>query len=215
MVKFNLIPLLGLVAACAAPETKVLAPYQLADGRTYQDVVSIGSNGRGTAPTVTTLTTYALVDGPKGAGAADCGCTLKPVATSSGSQTGFFNSILPSVVGAATIVAAAEIMKPLPAAAAAPVPPPAIPLPSDKRLKSNVAHLVTLANGIDVYSFNYIKTEGLEFLDTETTYVGVLAQEVLETFPDAVSIGADGFLRVDYREVGFDMMTLEAWNLIH
>ncbi len=53
------------LAGCASPETKVLQPYTLANGATYQDVVTIGTNGKGTSPTVTQVKTFAL--GRKGA----------------------------------------------------------------------------------------------------------------------------------------------------
>lgn len=53
----------GLVAACTTPETKVLAPYQLADGSKYQDVVTIGADSKGSAPVVTDVKTFRLKQG--------------------------------------------------------------------------------------------------------------------------------------------------------
>lgn len=127
---------LGFLAACATPETKVLPPYQLADGRTYQDVVTIGSNGKGTSPTVTTVTTYALVDGPKGSATEDCNCVLKPVATTSGSQAGIYNVIIPGIAAGATAAVVADALdddddtvQTTAAAEPAPVEPPVVDLP--------------------------------------------------------------------------------------
>ncbi|WP_161991414.1 MULTISPECIES: collagen-like protein [Rhizobium/Agrobacterium group] len=48
------------LSSCATSETKVLEPYKLANGAQYQDVVTIAANGKGTAPTVTQVKTFAL-----------------------------------------------------------------------------------------------------------------------------------------------------------
>ncbi|WP_143042386.1 hypothetical protein [Citreimonas salinaria] len=54
-----MIPLaLPLLGACAESATTVLAPYQLANGRVLQDVVSVASDASGGAPVLTSLTTY-------------------------------------------------------------------------------------------------------------------------------------------------------------
>jgi hypothetical protein len=58
---------------------------------------------------------------------------------------------------------------------------------SDIRLKRDIAQ-VGEHNGINLYRFRY--------LWSDTTYVGVTAQEVAAVKPDAVSRGADGYLRV-------------------
>lgn len=52
-----------LVVGCAAPETKVLDPYQLADGSRYQDVVTIGADKSGSSPVVTDIKTFRLGNG--------------------------------------------------------------------------------------------------------------------------------------------------------
>lgn len=64
---------------------------------------------------------------------------------------------------------------------------------SDRRLKENIKRIGTLANGIATYAFNYIGDKAQQF--------GVMAQEVLGIIPDAVSYGADGYMRVDYGKV--------------
>ena len=49
----------GLAAAgCAETATRVLPPYQLANGRVLQDVVTVAADPSGGAPVVTSLTTF-------------------------------------------------------------------------------------------------------------------------------------------------------------
>jgi hypothetical protein len=76
--------------------------------------------------------------------------------------------------------------------------------PSDRRLKTAIARLATLACGLGLYRFKY--------LWSRVEYVGVMAQEVLEVRPDAVIRGSDGFMRVDYRMLGIEMLTYQAWQ---
>ncbi|EKE43274.1 hypothetical protein OCGS_2611 [Oceaniovalibus guishaninsula JLT2003] len=47
-----------LLGACAETGTTVLPPYQLANGRMLQDVVSVASDPSGGAPVITSLTTF-------------------------------------------------------------------------------------------------------------------------------------------------------------
>ena len=42
-------------------------------------------------------------------------------------------------------------------------------------------------------------------------YVGVLAQEVQQVVPDAVTRGSDGYLRVDYEKLGLKFQTYRQW----
>jgi hypothetical protein len=42
--------------------------------------------------------------------------------------------------------------------------------------------------------------------------VGVIAQEVLAVVPEAVIIGEDGFMRVNYERLGTRMMTWDEWQ---
>jgi endosialidase-like protein len=74
------------------------------------------------------------------------------------------------------------------------VPNIKVPTVSDIRLKRDVVELGQLPNGIHVYRYRY--------LWSDTQYVGVMAQEVLKTSPDAVIRGSDGYLRVDYERLG-------------
>jgi hypothetical protein len=77
-------------------------------------------------------------------------------------------------------------------------------VPSDRRLKRNITHLDTVRGGIKIYSFKYIWTDRM--------YVGVMAQDLLETHPEAVTTGTDGYYRVDYSTLGLEMVTLEQWQ---
>ena len=69
--------------------------------------------------------------------------------------------------------------------------------PSDRRLKKDVMRVAVHPAGFGIYRFKY--------LWSDTQYLGVIAQEVLEVMPDAVVRGDDGFLRVDYAALGMQM----------
>jgi len=58
---------------------------------------------------------------------------------------------------------------------------------SDIRLKRDITHITTLDNGLKLYSFKY--------LWEDTTYVGVMAQDLLEdeSYRDAVVTKKPGF----------------------
>lgn len=53
---------------------------------------------------------------------------------------------------------------------------------------------------------------GFKYLDDDTEYVGVMAQDVLKVRPDAVSTGEDGFYRVNYSKLGLRMATRAEWD---
>jgi Chaperone of endosialidase len=74
---------------------------------------------------------------------------------------------------------------------------------SDARLKDDIVPLRRLENGIRLYHYRYKWSE--------QRFVGVMAQEVLDIVPDAVSLGADGYLRVDYERLGIAFMTWDQW----
>jgi hypothetical protein len=75
---------------------------------------------------------------------------------------------------------------------------------SDMRVKRDIAPLQHLANGLELYSYRY--------LWSDQVYVGVMAQDVQAVRPDAVTRGADGLLRVDYKRLGMRLQTLEEWT---
>ena len=76
---------------------------------------------------------------------------------------------------------------------------------SDRRLKTGIANLGETEDGIKLYSWKYKS-------DPVTTWVGVMAQDLETTHPDALVTGANGFYRVNYSKLGVRMMTLEQWN---
>jgi Chaperone of endosialidase len=78
---------------------------------------------------------------------------------------------------------------------------------SDIRLKRDIAQVGKLDSGINLYRYRY--------LWSDTTYVGVMAQEVAEVVPEAVLRGADGYLRVDYARLGLRLQTWDQWAAAH
>jgi hypothetical protein len=68
---------------------------------------------------------------------------------------------------------------------------------SDRRLKKDVTRVATHPAGFGIYRFKYL------WSDVEHT--GVLAQEVLDVVPAAVSHSDNGFLQVDYAAIGMRM----------
>jgi Ricin-type beta-trefoil lectin domain/Chaperone of endosialidase len=79
---------------------------------------------------------------------------------------------------------------------------------SDIRLKQDIVPLARLDDGIELYRFRYKGSD-------PTTYVGVMAQEVQEIVPRAVSRGSDGYLQVDYDRLGLRFMTWDEWTQRH
>ena len=67
---------------------------------------------------------------------------------------------------------------------------------SDIRLKKDIK-LLGKENGHNVYSWEW-NDDGKRIADPSQPKVGVMAQELRETHPHLVKLGADGFLRVDY-----------------
>lgn len=76
---------------------------------------------------------------------------------------------------------------------------------SDIRLKRDIKHVATRADGLKLYSFRY--------LWDDTAYVGVMAQDLLAdpARADAVHMDKSGYYTVDYGELGLTMKTLEEW----
>jgi len=77
------------------------------------------------------------------------------------------------------------------------------PVVSDVRLKRDIELLGRLPNGIGLYRYRYVWSDQV--------YVGVMAQDVAVTRPDAVMKGSDGFLRVDYARLGIRLQTWDEW----
>lgn len=69
---------------------------------------------------------------------------------------------------------------------------------SDRRLKADVQRIgVDERTGLPLYEFAYTAEPGRR-------YVGVMADEVQERFPDAVLLDESGFMRVDYDALGIE-----------
>jgi len=71
------------------------------------------------------------------------------------------------------------------------------------RLKHDIVLLGRLNDGLGYYRFVY---DG-----GHTAFVGVMAQEVLNVLPGAVSRGSDGYLRVSYDMLGLPFETYDQW----
>jgi hypothetical protein len=69
---------------------------------------------------------------------------------------------------------------------------------SDIRLKDNVTH-IGIDRGYNIYSWDW-NEKALE-LGVNTPTYGVMAQEVLETNPDAVELMDNGYYAVNYGEL--------------
>jgi hypothetical protein len=74
---------------------------------------------------------------------------------------------------------------------------------SDIKLKHDIVLLGYLANGLGYYRFSY--------LGSSKSYVGVIAQEVQNLVPQAVTRGRDGYLRVYYEKLGLKLRTYSDW----
>lgn len=72
-------------------------------------------------------------------------------------------------------------------------------LASDRRVKENIKLVGKLNSGLNVYTFEYKP----EFKDKfgHGSFFGVMAQEALETRPEAVVTNEDGYMLVDYSKV--------------
>ena len=60
-----------------------------------------------------------------------------------------------------------------------------------------------LDNGLGFYRFSYN--------GSDKAYVGVVAQEVQQVLPEAVTRGKDGYLRVYYDRLGVSFQTWDEW----
>jgi hypothetical protein len=74
---------------------------------------------------------------------------------------------------------------------------------SDIRLKHDIVLLDHLDNGLGFYRFSY--NGGAK------AYVGVMAQEVQQVMPEAVTRGSDGYLRVNYEKLGLKFQSYDQW----
>ena len=69
---------------------------------------------------------------------------------------------------------------------------------SDRRLKTNIKAVGTdERTGLTLYQFRYINED-------DTVYQGVMADEVLERYPDAVVHASNGYMSVNYAVLGIE-----------
>jgi hypothetical protein len=68
---------------------------------------------------------------------------------------------------------------------------------SDYRLKTDIVQVSVAPNGLPLYEFRYRGSDGV--------YRGVMAQDVLQHSPAAVIQRPDGYLAVDYAQLGLSM----------
>jgi hypothetical protein len=74
---------------------------------------------------------------------------------------------------------------------------------SDRRLKENIENVGRDERTmLPLYEFEYINGSGRRFL-------GVMAQDVLETYPDMVFTMPDGFMTVNYAGLGLEMVEVD------
>ena len=71
----------------------------------------------------------------------------------------------------------------------------------DIRLKTDIRQVGTTAHNLPLYTFRYI--------GKDNQYEGVMAQDVLKVMPIAVSVGDDGYYRVNYDMLGIEMRRLD------
>jgi hypothetical protein len=78
---------------------------------------------------------------------------------------------------------------------------------SDMRLKEDIVPLARLDNGIELYRFRFKGSD-------HTSYVGVMAQKVQKVEPGAVSRDRDGYLVVNYDQLGLKFVTWDKWQAL-
>jgi hypothetical protein len=81
---------------------------------------------------------------------------------------------------------------------------------SDARVKQNISYVDTLSNGLNLYDFEY--KAPYNALYGAGTKRGVLAQEVIEKYPNAVSKNRAGIMSVDYTKLGVPMNVFKFAN---
>lgn len=73
-------------------------------------------------------------------------------------------------------------------------------VPSDRRIKEGIIKIGETHQGLPLYSFRYI--------GNEKRHIGVMAQDVLKVYPEAVVVGENGYYMVDYGKLGLSHLLL-------
>lgn len=76
---------------------------------------------------------------------------------------------------------------------------------SDRRLKTDIRAIGRSPSGLPIYAFRYIWGG--------PAYVGVMAQDLLESWPEAVIVTSSGYLMVDYHCLDVKMMSLADYEM--
>lgn len=71
---------------------------------------------------------------------------------------------------------------------------------SDARLKTGITPVGTAPNGLPLYQYSYI--------GSEIVFEGVMAQEVLQHTPEAVTMTSSGHLAVNYQMLGLELKVI-------
>ena len=83
---------------------------------------------------------------------------------------------------------------------------------SDRRLKHEITLIGRSPSNIPFYTFKYrsgMQLANNEVLDNKSTFVGAMAQDLLEIAPHAVIMNdEDGYYRVDYSKIDVDFYNL-------
>jgi hypothetical protein len=83
---------------------------------------------------------------------------------------------------------------------------------SDRRLKHKITLINKSPSGIPIYTFKYrigMELANGEVLDNKSTFVGAIAQDLLEIAPHAVIMNEEnGYYRVDYSKIDVDFHKL-------
>jgi hypothetical protein len=74
---------------------------------------------------------------------------------------------------------------------------------SDKRIKVIEKRVGTSPSGIEIYQFTYKPDP------SKKVYQGVIAQDIIEEYPDAVGQAESGFYAVDYDKIDVDFVEIE------
>ena len=90
---------------------------------------------------------------------------------------------------------------------------------TDQNLMTNIQRLGVLENGMTVYvwEWNEVATQldsRYGASDSENTYaaIGFIAQDVQDSYPEAVITGGDGYLQIDERELAANNQFIR-WKL--
>lgn len=79
---------------------------------------------------------------------------------------------------------------------------------SDRTLKENIEYLGETESGFKLYAFDYIK----HFSLPTGRFVGVMAQDLLQEYPEAVVTQANNTYAVNYTAIGLRMAAYDQWE---